>query len=235
MILFPTVTILMTSIGRMPYFDEALLSVIRQTRQDFELLIINKGSLPIVSTDLPYNFSVHYTGEYESMNNDFCMVSKVFNEAYKAGLIRGKYFSTFYDDDILYPDYIEKMAGYLENNLDANWVACSEKRTVLNSDGSKTSTPPLVVDRIILAEENLDCRLDGMQVMYKTSLLKKVPEPLMNENPNISSCSHSDGIFLNKLRPYYRDLHFISDILCEHRNTELSTYTPASWKKPLVN
>jgi hypothetical protein len=213
----------------MPYLKEALQSVHNQTRQDFELVIVNKGKLPeeFHNSFTPDNFTVVYTGESEEMNKEVCMVSTVFNEAYKQGLIRGKYFCTFYDDDIYYPQFIEKMAGYLDTHPEADAVRCSEARTKIFPNQTVTPTSPLEAKDFI-SGQNFDCVVDGMQVMIRTSVLAKVKEKygdaLLPED--INTCSHSDGIFLNRVGEVIDKMHFITDTLCEHRATPLSTYTP---------
>jgi GT2 family glycosyltransferase len=226
MILFPKVTILMTSIGREPYVTEAINSVLGQTKQDFELVIVDSGKLKGNWKEFK-KITLCYTGESEGMNKEVCMVSKVFNEAYKAGLIRGKYFCTFYDDDIYYPEFIEKMAGYLDEHPEADAVRCSEARTEIHRNQTTNPTPPLIANDFI-SGQNFDCVVDGMQTMIRTSVLAKVKEKygdiLLPETLN--TCSHSDGIFLNRVGEVIDKMHFITDTLCEHRATPLSTYTP---------
>lgn len=234
----PAVTILLT-VHMKPYVDEALASLMAQTRMDFHVVVIDSGQWFDDTSETADKMRALYlkwytnplvewifTGEGKNAKSKYCMVSRSFNRAYEEGLIRGKYFATFYDDDVYYPTFIEKMAGYLDAHSECEAVRCGENRTVIKPNGERISTPALMA-RDFISGQNFDCVVDGMQVMYRTSLLEKLSKPLMDENPDISSCSHSDGIFLNKVGGVIDKMHFIEETLCEHRNTPLSTFTPS--------
>lgn len=219
MVLIPTVTILMTSTGRMPYMKQALDSVRKQTRQDFELLVINKGEFPLDLTIYPSNFTFIQTGESDNIKKEVCILGYIFNQAYKQGLIRGEYLCTFYDDDLYNPHFIEKMAGYLDSHPECNIVRCTQNRYEFIND-KVVNSAVFKADKIILQGEQVDCKVDGGQVMIRTSILKYMPKPLMTEI--VGDCAHSDGVFLENIMKNTNQMDFIDEALYEHRTVPSS-------------
>lgn len=234
-----------------PTLGEALESVTNQTRsQDMQIVVVDSGAWMDADVDTQQkmypiykHFSAHplvdwyFTGEPKNARELYCPVSHWSNLAFRQGLVRGKYVCFFYDDDIYYPTFIEKMAGYLDANPSAMAVRCTEARTVIYPDGRKESTPQLVADRVMMGGENMDCVVDGMQVMLRKEVINEmihrqtsgdvIDWELYPETPDWNSCSHSDGIFFNKMTKVIDKLHIISEVLCEHRSTQYSTFTPS--------
>jgi glycosyltransferase involved in cell wall biosynthesis len=243
-VLKPTVTILQT-IHLKPSAREAIESVLEQTRCDFELVVLDSGmymydhvqkDVRSIMSDISSQYRSHplidwyITGENKDLHKRKCPISWVTNEAIRAGLVRGKYFCTFYDDDLYYPDFIEKMAGYLDANPDCDAVRCSQNRTFVNPDDTKGYTEPLMATDFI-SGQNFDCVVDGGQVMMRSSVLDKIGDPWLPEDPDWNVCSHSDGVFFNKLGAVIDKMHFIPDILMENRKMPYSTYSPTEVKK----
>ena len=218
-----------------PYLREALESVTSQTRTDAQVLLVDSGRWIGKSDELSKMMGKIYqdyinhptiewmfTGEDENMHKNICMVGYITNKVIEEGLIRGKYFCTFYDDDLYYPQFFEKMAGYLDNHPKSLAVMCIEKRTEIKEDG--TIIEAGVIDpKEPLSGENFDCTIDGMQVMLRTEILKKIEKPWFVEDT--ANCCHSDGIFLNKVG-LVTQVDYLPELLCEHRATPFSTFTP---------
>lgn len=235
--LFPTITCFMTAHMK-PTIGEAIHSVITQTRQDFALVIVDSGAWagktdPVSSAiaDAYLNYTVHpriewvFTGESPNMNKEVCMVSHVFNSAYEAGLIKGKYVCTFYDDDLYYPTFFEKMAGYLDTHPDSDIVRCSEQWTVLEK-GEMQDINVLRANKVLTNKDNMDCVVDGMQVMFRKEVLERMEKPLMDTRAE--ECRHSDGLFFNKMRSVIKQMDYIDEVLCRHRFTPHSVFTPSN-------
>ena len=248
-VLEPTVTILLMSHMK-PTIEDAIQSINSQTRlNDVQVVIIDSGAwvnelkdtqnetvliLRFVYEQVVQKngFEWYFTGEKLNARSKYCPVSHWTNYAIKNGLVRGKYLATFYDDDVYHSDFIEKMAGYLDEHSECEMVRCSQSRTVIKSDGSHFSTSPLLSEAPILPGENMDCRVDGGQVMMRMSLFEKIPYPYFPEDPDVSSCSHSDGIFFNKVTNVITSpVGCIPETLYDHRNTIYSTFTPSEPKE----
>ncbi len=221
------VTILLTSIGKRT-MNEAILSALAQTDQDFQLVVMDNGTGP--------HSQENYERYYQDPRVDWhwiqdvpgvCPVTWVFNQAYASGLIRGEFFCCHYDDDIYYPNFVEKMGGYLRANPEIKAVRCTQTRRALSF---RDQSPPseLRADRIMYPHDDFDCVVDGMQVMFRSEIL---PAMAVRYNGEImpealDTCSHSDGVFYNRAREYIPEMHFIEEALCEHRHTPWSTFTP---------
>jgi glycosyltransferase involved in cell wall biosynthesis len=235
-VLSPAVTILLASHMK-PYLRDAIESVLAQTRRDFQILVVDSGqwiwSDDQRSTDMAA-VHLHYrphpyidwvtTGEGPELRREKCPIGWATNEAIRAGLIRGRYVATFYDDDVYYPEFIEKMAGYLDEHPEAGAVMCTQDRMRLDADGTEHLVG--IIHGSPRTPGMLDCQVDGAQVMFRRGMLDIIGDPWLPEDPG-DSCRHSDGLFLEKLAQACGNVHAIPDVLLKHRFTPISTYTPS--------
>ena len=237
-VLSPAVTCLLTSHMK-PTLAAAVDSVLEQTRRDFELVVLDSGqwigrdddaSLAAAACHAAYagHPLVEWvtTGELPGLAQRRCPVAWATNQAIRAGLVRGRYMCTFYDDDRYEPTFMEHMAGYLDGHPEAGAVWCSERRSDLHRDGVTTDRgQPIMADAPRAGA--WDCLVDGAQVMWRTEMLDKIGDPWLPEDPG-DTCRHSDGIFLDKLGAACGTVPAIPYLLVEHRFTPWSTYTASS-------
>src|SRR5476651_2791644 len=100
----PTVTIVVPAYRRLPYLQEALLSALRQTYRDFELIVSDDSSSDEIASYVaslgdsriryrrnPKNFGI-------AMNN-----YAAFSEA------KGKYIASLHDDDAWEPGFLDAL------------------------------------------------------------------------------------------------------------------------------
>lgn len=238
-VLSPAVTCLLTSHMK-PYLRDSLNSLLAQTRLDFEAVVIDSGQwigrddprskdMALIHADFATHPLINWvtTGEGPGLAGRKCPVAWAANEAIRAGLVRGRYVCTFYDDDVYGPHFMERMAGYLDGHPGELAVWCSQARNLLHADGSTTQAGHIMA----LAPKygpTFDCQVDGAQIMFRREVLDEIGDPWLPEDPDISSCRHSDGIFLDKLGHVCGTVHNIGEVLLEHRATPISTYTPSS-------
>lgn len=237
-VLSPTVTCIVASHMK-PYLKDALASVVGQTRRDMQILVLDSGQW-IGHTDdrskamarIHKRYSTHplvewvTTGEGPGLAGKVCPISWVTNEAIRAGLVRGRYVCTFYDDDRYYPTYMERMAGFLDAHPDTLAVWCSQDRVSVAADGAETPAGGIPADGAKHGP-SFDCQVDGTQVMFRREVIDAIGDPWLPENPDVASCRHSDGIFLNRLGSVCGTVPNIPETLVTHRYTPLSTYTPS--------
>lgn len=236
-VLSPAVTILLASHMK-PYLRDALDSVLGQTRTDMQVLVVDSGQWIRQSDDRSQAMSAIYrdyhhhplvdwvtTGEGPDLRRQKCPIGWSTNEAIRAGLIRGRYVSTFYDDDQYHPTFVETMAGHLDEHPEDLAVWCSQDRIRLDADGTET-----LVGRIEATGRRgpgqFDCQVDGAQIMFRREVLDAIGDPWLPEDPG-DSCRHSDGIFLEKLAQVAGSVPAIPQVLLKHRFTPISTYTPS--------
>ena len=107
----PVVSIIIPTLNRPHFIKEALESVLRQTYQNFEILVVNDGGKDISETieSLNHKGKIVYLWQKETKGP-----SAARNLALKAA--RGKYIAYLDDDDIFYPNHLETLVGFLEKS-----------------------------------------------------------------------------------------------------------------------
>lgn len=220
-----------------PYLREALASILAQTRRDVQVIVADSGqwlglddptstAMAAIYAEFHNHPLIEWvtTGERPGLIDRKCPIAWVTNEVIRSGIIRGRYVCTFYDDDVYYPAFFERMAGHLDER-DCIAVWCSQDRIRLAPDGTQ-----YVVSKIIALTPKrgpeFDCQVDGAQVMFRRAALDAIGDPWLPEDPANGSCRHSDGIFLDKLGSL-GVVENIPDVLLAHRFTPISTYTPS--------
>jgi hypothetical protein len=233
--LHPAVTVLLASHMK-PYLRDALASVAAQTRTDMQVLVVDSGrwvgqdderskQMAAVYEDWQAHPLVEwvFTGEDPVLRQRVCPIGWVTNEVIRAGLVRGRYVCTFYDDDRYDPRFVEVMAGQLDAHPDVAAVWCSEDRVRL--DGDVEYPVGHIPAGGVLSGPVCDNHVDGAQVMFRRACLDAIGDPWLPEDPAVSVCRHSDGIFLDKLASLF-PVHPVPEVLVTHRFTPISTYTP---------
>ncbi len=239
----PAVTCIMCVHMKGDVTRQALDSVLAQTRlDDVHLLVVDSGQWlhddpgDVVDSDVARQMAKIYTeygahpnvewtftGEGPDLREHKCPVAWATNEAIRRGLVTGRYVCTFYDDDRYHPQFMERMAGWLDDHPEHNAVWCSQRRIAVRLDGTET-----VVGAIPATGTrhggNWDCQVDGGQVMFRREMLDLIGDPWLPEDP--STCYHSDGLFLNKLAAVAGPVPGIPMALCDNRKTPLSTFSP---------
>jgi hypothetical protein len=129
------------------------------------------------------------------------------------------------DDDAYRPQFMERMAGYLDAHEPVQAVCCSMDLFSVTDAGRDYRYSILTPETRYAG--GFDCQVDGMQVMYRASLLGKIPGPWMDEDPDLRSCCHADGLWLERVAAAAGEVHAIPEVLCDHQFTPLSTYSPS--------
>lgn len=232
----PAVTCLLTAHMK-PTLRDALESLVGQTRTDLHVLVVDSGRWRDqpghVARDMA---AIHeeyvrhplvewtFTGEPEDLRQHTCPVGWATNNAIRNGLVRGRYMCTFYDDDRYLPNFMERMAGYLDTQPQVGAVWCSQFVAVLDEQGVETVVAMRPADTTKFGP-SFDCRVDGAQVMWRSALLEQIGDPWLPEDP--ASCYHSDGVFLDRLGEVCGVVPNIPEFLVVHRHTPLSVYSPS--------
>jgi len=123
----PLVSVIMSVFNGEKYLKESVESILCQTYEDFEFIIINDGSTDssdeiigrIKDTRIKYIKHENY-GVAKSINNAIPEV-------------KGKYIARFDSDDISYPERLEKEVAFLEENK--NCVIVGSNADIIDKDG----------------------------------------------------------------------------------------------------
>lgn len=236
-VLAPSVTCVVTSHMK-PYLRGCLESLTVQTRRDFEAVVVDSGqwigrtdprSLQMAAIHADYHshplIDWVTTGEQANLHERACPSPWAVNQAIRNGLVRGRYMCILSDDDIYKPRFMEAMAGFLDTHPESLAVWCSMdiyrffggervRESGIHAQGAKTAG-------------EFDCQVDGIQVMYRAEVLSKWEDPWLREDPSLDVCRHADGIWLERVAAVAGHVPGLSEVLCEHQRTPLSTYAPS--------
>jgi len=124
----PAISVLMSAYNAEKYISESIESILNQTFNDFEFIIINDGS-----TDNTEKIIKSYNDKrikYISQEN--IGVSKSLNRGLK--IATGKYIAKLDADDVSYPERLEEQFKFMENN--PTYVVCGCYADVIDESGN---------------------------------------------------------------------------------------------------
>ena len=114
----PTVSVMIPYYNCKEYIVETVQSILSQSHQNFEIIIVDDGSDPEHADYLREFLADKPAIRYAVQNNQDVAAAR--NHA--ARLAGGKYFLFLDSDDLILPDYIENCVAVLENNPDCKLV-----------------------------------------------------------------------------------------------------------------
>ena len=114
----PTVSVMIPYYNCKEYIVETVQSILSQSHQNFEIIIVDDGSDPEHADYLREFLADKPAIRYAVQNNQGVAAAR--NHA--ARLAGGKYFLFLDSDDLILPDYIENCVAVLENNPDCKLV-----------------------------------------------------------------------------------------------------------------
>ncbi|MDH2917875.1 MAG: glycosyltransferase [Sideroxydans sp.] len=122
----PCVTVILPIYNGQSYLESAINSVLQQSYSDFELVIINDGSVDD-SVSIVESFSDSRIRFYQQQNQG---LAATLNKA--IGLARGKYIARQDQDDVYFPNRLQKQVDFLEQNVDVAMVGAAAEIWVGN-------------------------------------------------------------------------------------------------------
>jgi glycosyltransferase involved in cell wall biosynthesis len=170
----PRVTVLMTTWKRPNYLRYSIQSVLDQTFQDWELIIVDDGS--------PDNTAA-VAGEWEKKDKriryirleHIGRISKVSNAALREA--RGEFVAVLDDDDYWIDNKkLEKQIKFLETNPD--YIGCGGWFHTMNAEGKKTGEVKKPVTDYAIRQ----VALYANPMANSTTMFRRVPAGLYDEN-----------------------------------------------------
>jgi len=167
--LLPLVTILLPAYNCEHFIKQTIDSVLNQTYQNFELLIINDGS-----TDNTINIINSYTDHrlIHILNNENKGLIYSLNKGIQ--LAKGKYIARIDADDICLPTRIEKQVNWLEQNNNTALVAT----TICFINENNEHTGFWHLDKMCITEKEIknamkwECCIAHPSVMMRAATIK---------------------------------------------------------------
>lgn len=228
------VTCILVSHNKPNLCHEAIMSVVNQTHQDWECLVVDSGVLydqdyfNSFSWSADDRFVFVRSTETDETRRTKAMAPWCFNECFRNGLVKGEVVVYLCDDDILYPDAFQVFSSYFESRPDVQAVYASQDIGVIYPNGWRS----VIGERRAVGiagrccnGRTLDCQVDYLQFCHRKTLLDKFtfgnefwPEGKDTE-------SHADGVFMERcgqIVPVYP----IDIKVSQNRRTPQSTYGP---------
>jgi len=134
-VITPVVSVVMPVYNGEEYLREAMASILNQTFEDFELIVINDGSTDS-TTDIVYEFEKNDSRVVHIRQENAGIVSAL-NRGLE--LARGDYIARMDADDICHPERFAVQVEFLRNNRD--YVVCGSDYELLGASGEYVRTP----------------------------------------------------------------------------------------------
>lgn len=213
---------------------EAVQSVVNQTHEDWELILVDSGVLydqgyfENFSWSCDERITIIRSIETEEIRKTKAMAPWCYNETYRNGLLTNNIKNDgivvfLCDDDFFYCCAFQVFSSYFESHLDALAVYGSQDIGVIYPNGWRA----VVGERRALVPAGLcvgvriDCVFDYLQFAIKSSLLSKFSWPEGKETE-----SHADGVLYEQIGSIM-PIHPIDVKISQNRRVPQSTYCPS--------
>jgi glycosyltransferase involved in cell wall biosynthesis len=207
----PTISVVMAVYNGEIYLREALESIVTQTYNDFEFIIVDDGS-----TDTTPNI----LKEYKNRDRRIILLHNKTNlkliRSLNLGLqkARGKYIARMDADDISLPERLEKQVAYLNSNDQVGLLGTRIFRIDYNGEVIAKPNPPQT-DATIRWKLFYGSPFSHSSVMFRQSLLDKVG--LYDQ-----AALHAEDYAMWSKMARYTQLRSLSDILQKVRTSTSS-------------
>jgi glycosyltransferase involved in cell wall biosynthesis len=163
----PEISVLMPVYNAEKYLKQAIESIIEQTFNDFEFIIINDGS-----TDT----SLSIIEGYASRDQRIKLVSRenkglVYTLNEGLGLSRGKYIARMDADDISFVYRFQKQYEFLQINDE--YAVVGSKVELIDDEGMPLIEMIDIYEHNDIDEAHINCLLGGAVIMHPTALIRK--------------------------------------------------------------
>lgn len=228
-------TCILVSHNKPDLCHEAVQSVINQTHQDWECLLVDSGVL----YDKGYFDSFYWSAderitfirstETDETRRTKAMAPWCFNECFRNNMVKGELVMYLCDDDILYPNAFQTFVSYAESRPEALAFYASQDIGIIYPNGWRAITGErraIGIAGRCCGGRTMDCQVDYLQFCHRRSLLEKMPgQEWWRENKDQHE-NHADGIFMDRCGDI-TPIHPIDVKVSQNRRTPSSTYVPS--------
>lgn len=205
----PGISVIIVSHNKPEFVKEAVQSVLAQTHQDWEAVLIDSGVL------LKQGFFKYLTdkrihvmpsGETPELARQKNMASWCFNEALNSGKLTGELILYLCDDDIFYKEAFETFwKYYTEHQREPQAMYASQDIGLIGRDGKLRIIGKRIADRPagkFCHGRRLDCKVDYLQFCHTRAILDQMREVYKTtryHSENRDDSFHADGVFMEKV------------------------------------
>ena len=165
---FPKISVIMSSYNRAQYIKEAIESILNQTYQDFELIIIDdcskKETQDVIEKYAQNDKRIIFLKNEHNMG-------QVLTRNRGLEIAKGEYIAILDDDDISLPTRFEKQVEYMDKNPDI-MLSGTDIQT-FDGDGTKTSWVDLFDPEIISVLINFYNPFCASTLIFRNDFIKK--------------------------------------------------------------
>ncbi|MGB5989339.1 MAG: glycosyltransferase family 2 protein [Marinifilaceae bacterium] len=165
----PLVSVILPVYNGAEYLARAIDSILQQSYENFELIILNDGSSDNTQTIIESYSNKDKRVKFVNRNNKGLIYT--LNEGFS--IARGKYIARHDDDDYSYPKRFEKQVAFMESNLD--YALCGTQYNVVSQEFK-------FIRRYFLPESNakineflLDSCFGHGTVMLRKTMIDEMP------------------------------------------------------------
>ena len=162
----PLVSVIMPAYNAEAFIDEAISSVLSQTMEDWELIVIDD-----CSSDGSYDIARKYSDQRICVlqNDANCGVAKTRN----VGIARakGKYIAFLDSDDVWYP---EKLRSQLEKIEKENAQLCYCSYAIIDEYGNKAKSDYLVSEQTVFEDLLKENCIQCSSMLIRTDVVKRI-------------------------------------------------------------
>jgi glycosyltransferase involved in cell wall biosynthesis len=203
----PFITCIVLSHNKPVQLSEALDSLLAQTFQDWDALVVDSGVLHDrgVFDQLPAmrdpRLRLIRSSETEELRRTKTIASWCFNECFRKKLVQGEYVTYLCDDDLIYANAFQAFYDHVQANPSVQAMYASVDMTAVTSSGQKFRLREIVANEIkgsCCGGGPLDCWVDYLQLCHKADLLKRFPDDEYWPEDR-AVMAHADGVFLEKI------------------------------------
>ena len=163
----PKITVFIPVHNRETYIVDAINSVLAQTLEDFELLVIDDGSC-----DRTADVVAAYKDQRVRLVKNETNLGIPHTRNRALDLARAPYFANLDSDDLMRPDRLARQTAYLDAHLDCALVGTNKHRidgqSRIKRKISRRPTAPKAVDARLLFR----CCITNTSVMARTAILR---------------------------------------------------------------
>lgn len=205
----PRVTVILTTLNRPEWLEFAIQSVLTQTYQDFELLILDDNSSDPGQLEVLRHYASHpkcivaRSKVSEDDRHKRVRYAVLANVGLK--MAKGEYVTYLCDDDYYLPQRLEKMVARLDKGDDCRAVYGSQS---MINDGEVTG-----IRSAVLPLTDAFCVVDHSSVMHATEIGREVGG--WDEDPQWWGVA--DGIFWRRLNQAGYKFYPVPEVLDVHR------------------
>ncbi len=224
----PHFSLIIVSHNKPDLVREAVQSVLDQTHQDWEAVLMDSGVLHqqgFFNYLTDKRIRVEPSGETPDLARSVNMASWCFNEALNSGRLRGELIMYLCDDDLLYPEAFETFWNYyIRHNREPQAMYASQDIGLVDREGKTRIIGKRIADRPagrFCKGRRLDCKVDYLQFCHTRAILDRMRETYQTARYHPEDKAegyHGDGIFMEQIGAL-TTVHPINKLVSMNRRT----------------